>query len=110
LTEQMQRLYFFISSEIIRTGLSPSFAEMAEYMGTGSKSSIHRLVGALEDRGLIHRLNRRARAITLLDQKEKEARELIKQARHMLLAAPFAVPASAREAWVRDSLKWESRP
>lgn len=49
-------------------GISPSFDEIKDYVGLRSKSGVHRIVMALEERGLIRRLENRARSIILTDE------------------------------------------
>lgn len=64
LTEQQGKLLAFIKDRLAN-GVPPSFDEMKAHMGLKSKSGIHRLVAALEERGCIVRLAGRARAIAL---------------------------------------------
>jgi repressor LexA len=56
----------FIQSTIDRTGTAPSFDEIKDYLGLRSKSGVHRLVTALEQRGYIDRVHHAARAIEVL--------------------------------------------
>jgi repressor LexA len=55
-----------LESSIRTTGTVPSFGEMAVAMGLSSKSAVHRIVTALEERGFIRRLPNRARAIEVI--------------------------------------------
>jgi len=66
LTEKQKQLLFFIDERIQRTGVPPSFDEMKEALALRSKSGIHRLISALEERGFIRRLPHRARALEIL--------------------------------------------
>jgi repressor LexA len=66
LTRKQLDLLTFISKRIHKDGVSPSFDEMKEALGLRSKSGIHRLISALEERGFIRRLPHRARAIEIL--------------------------------------------
>ena len=66
LTEKQRELLVFINSRIKETGVSPSFDEMKEALDLRSKSGIHRLITALEERGFIRRLPHRARALEVL--------------------------------------------
>lgn len=66
LTEKQRELLVFINSRLKETGVSPSFDEMKEALGLRSKSGIHRLITALEERGFIRRLPHRARALEVL--------------------------------------------
>ena len=66
LTEKQLDLLDFINRRLKRDGVPPSFDEMKEALGLRSKSGIHRLITALEERGFIRRLAHRARAIEIL--------------------------------------------
>jgi len=66
LTEKQRELLVFINSRIRETGVSPSFDEMKDALDLKSKSGIHRLITALEERGFIRRLPHRARALEVL--------------------------------------------
>ena len=62
LTRKQHELLLFIHKRLSADGVSPSFDEMKEALGLASKSGVHRLVSALEERGFIRRLPHRARA------------------------------------------------
>ena len=66
LTRKQHELLMFIHERIKETGVSPSFDEMKEALDLASKSGIHRLITALEERGFIRRLAHRARAIEIV--------------------------------------------
>lgn len=66
LTAKQKQLLLFIHKRIKETGVSPSFDEMKEALNLASKSGIHRLITALEERGFIRRLAHRARALEVL--------------------------------------------
>ena len=66
LTKKQIQLLEFISRRMARDGVPPSFDEMKEALDLRSKSGIHRLVTALEERGFIRRLPHRARALEIL--------------------------------------------
>ncbi|MEM6680326.1 MAG: transcriptional repressor LexA, partial [Pseudomonadota bacterium] len=66
LTRKQHDLLMFIHKRVQRDGVSPSFDEMKEALDLRSKSGIHRLITALEERGFIRRLAHRARAIEIL--------------------------------------------
>lgn len=66
LTSKQRDLLVFIHSRLQESGVSPSFEEMKEAIGLRSKSGIHRLVNALEERGFIRRLAGRARALEII--------------------------------------------
>jgi repressor LexA len=63
LTKKQRELLLFINDRIKETGVSPSFDEMKEALDLASKSGIHRLITALEERGFLRRLAHRARAL-----------------------------------------------
>lgn len=63
LTRKQHELLMYIHERIKETGVSPSFDEMKEALGLASKSGIHRLITALEERGFLRRLPHRARAL-----------------------------------------------
>ncbi|UWQ26442.1 transcriptional repressor LexA [Leisingera aquaemixtae] len=66
LTKKQLDLLEFIHKRLQRDGVPPSFDEMKEALDLRSKSGIHRLITALEERGFIRRLAHRARAIEIL--------------------------------------------
>ncbi|MEM6943303.1 MAG: transcriptional repressor LexA [Pseudomonadota bacterium] len=73
LTRKQHDLLMFIHKRVQRDGVSPSFDEMKEALDLRSKSGIHRLITALEERGFIRRLAHRARAIEILRLPENVA-------------------------------------
>jgi repressor LexA len=66
LTKKQKTLLLLIDKKIKETGITPSYDEMKDSLGLASKSGIHRLITALEDRGFIRRLPNKARAIEVL--------------------------------------------
>ena len=62
LTAKQRELLLFIDNRLNESGISPSFDEMREALELKSKSGVHRLISALEERGFIRRLPNRARA------------------------------------------------
>ena len=66
LTSKQHELLKFINDRILATGVSPSFDEMKEALNLRSKSGIHRLITALEERGFLKRLPNRARALEVM--------------------------------------------
>ncbi len=66
LTSKQQQLLMYIKQHLDMGGISPSFEEMKEALDLKSKSGIHRLISALEERGFIRRLPNRARALEVL--------------------------------------------
>ena len=71
LTKKQHELLMFIHERIRETGVSPSFDEMKEALDLASKSGIHRLITALEERGFIRRLAHRARALEVVKLPEQ---------------------------------------
>jgi repressor LexA len=70
LTRKQLELLRFIHERLTETGVPPSFDEMKDALDLKSKSGIHRLITALEERGFIRRLPNRARAIEVIKQPE----------------------------------------
>ena len=66
LTSKQHELLTYISQRLKESGVSPSFDEMKDALNLRSKSGIHRLITALEERGFIRRLPHRARALEVL--------------------------------------------
>jgi repressor LexA len=66
LTAKQHELLLFIQQRLEETGISPSFEEMKDALDLKSKSGVHRLISALEERGFIRRLPNRARALEVL--------------------------------------------
>ena len=66
LTAKQHELLVFINQRLDESGISPSFEEMKEALDLKSKSGVHRLIGALEERGFIRRLANRARALEVM--------------------------------------------
>lgn len=66
LTRKQQELLVYLDARLRDGGVSPSFEEMKDALGLKSKSGVHRLVEALEERGFIRRLPNRARALEVL--------------------------------------------
>ena len=73
LTRKQHELLLFINARLEDTGISPSFDEMKEALDLKSKSGIHRLIKALEERGFIRRLAHRARALEVVKLPETSA-------------------------------------
>ncbi len=94
LTAKQKELLLYIHERIKESGVSPSFDEMKEALDLASKSGIHRLITALEERGFLRRLPHRARALEVLKLPDS--------------AAP-AAPPRGRSAF-RPSVVGQSRP
>lgn len=102
LTRKQHELLRFIQTRLEETGISPSFEEMKEALDLKSKSGVHRLISALEERGFIRRLPNRARALEVLRQpenvKDKGAgRTTIAEDASERTKAPVAMPRPAND-------------
>ncbi|MBT9370215.1 transcriptional repressor LexA [Rhizobium sp. CSW-27] len=73
LTRKQQELLLFIHERMKESGVPPSFDEMKDALDLASKSGIHRLITALEERGFIRRLPNRARALEVIKLPESYA-------------------------------------
>ncbi|MBM6575199.1 transcriptional repressor LexA [Microvirga sp. SRT01] len=71
LTRKQHELVCFINDRLAETGVSPSFEEMKDALDLKSKSGVHRLISALEERQFIRRLPNRARALEVLRMPER---------------------------------------
>src|SRR6188768_332202 len=71
LTRKQHELVCFINDRLAETGVSPSFEEMKDALDLKSKSGVHRLISALEEREFIRRLPNRARALEVLRMPER---------------------------------------
>lgn len=89
LTRKQHDLIRFIQERLEENGISPSFEEMKEALDLKSKSGVHRLVSALEERGFIRRLPNRARALEILKLPEASVKPRAKE-----LAAAAAVKSN----------------
>ena len=83
LTAKQHELIRFIQQRLEDTGISPSFEEMKEALDLKSKSGVHRLISALEERGFIRRLPNRARAL-----------EVVKLPENAVMGSPAPVAAN----------------
>ena len=96
LTRKQHELICFIADRLAETGVSPSFEEMKEALDLKSKSGVHRLISALEERGFIRRLPNRARALEVLRVPERgDAKPAAKAATKPV--APVSPPAPAND-------------
>ena len=99
LTRKQLELLEFIRSRVDAEGVPPSFDEMKEALDLKSKSGIHRLITALEERGFIRRLAHRARAIEILRLPEamerRENRNRPRRTEPVVTALPAALPEAA---------------
>ena len=99
LTRKQHELLKFIDASLAENGVSPSFEEMKDALALRSKSGVHRLINALEERAFIRRLPNRARALEVLKMPE------------MRTAAPAAVaPAGAGQVIHADFSRRRAAP
>ena len=77
LTRKQHELLIYIDRHLKATGFSPSFEEMKEALQLKSKSGIHRLISALEERGFLKRRHHRARALEVTRLPNEVLRELV---------------------------------
>ena len=76
LTLKQKELLLYIHDRLQKVGVPPSFDEMKEALDLKSKSGIHRLITALEERGFIRRLQHRARAIEVIKLPENSTEQI----------------------------------
>jgi repressor LexA len=89
LTRKQHELLTFIDKHLKETGFSPSFEEMKDALQLRSKSGIHRLISALEERGFLQRRHHRARALEVMRLPEDLGQRAV-------TAGPLALSSSAR--------------
>lgn len=98
LTRKQHELIRFIQERLEETGVSPSFEEMKDALDLKSKSGVHRLISALEERGFIRRLPNRARALEVIRQPEDAvASAASKSAAPTSLKMPESTPRPAND-------------
>lgn len=102
LTRKQHELLRFIQARLEQSGVSPSFEEMKEALDLKSKSGVHRLISALEERGFIRRLPNRARALEVLRQPDDTSGKT--PARNPSAAAVIR-PPEARPAPANDVIE-----
>lgn len=110
LTKKQYELLMFIHERVRETGIPPSFDEMKDALDLKSKSGIHRLITALEERGFIKRLQKRARALEIVrlpenladSQRPATSRSQAQRLMHTPAARPLRgeprIPADTRSA------------
>jgi repressor LexA len=91
LTRKQHELLHYIHRHLGENGVSPSFEEMKDALELKSKSGVHRLISALEERGFIRRLANRARALEVLKMPDKAGGNVVP------LKSPSAMPAAAND-------------
>lgn len=90
LTRKQHELLTFIDRHLKATGFSPSFEEMKEALQLKSKSGIHRLISALEERGFLRRRHHRARALEVVRVPDDMARNAADLRNEAAVAPSFA--------------------
>jgi repressor LexA len=102
LTRKQHELLMFIHERIKESGVSPSFDEMKEALDLASKSGIHRLITALEERGFLRRLPHRARALEVVKLPQQATAAAPPKGRApfkpQLVEAGAALPVSANDS------------
>ena len=100
LTAKQHELLLFIQQRLQETGISPSFEEMKDALDLKSKSGVHRLVSALEEREFVRRLPNRARALEVLRLPENapvDRTPAVSDAVARATTAPAEAPAPAND-------------
>lgn len=100
LTAKQRELLVFIQRRLEESGVSPSFEEMKDALDLKSKSGVHRLISALEERGFIRRLANRARALEVLKQPDDVSAARTAPANDTvggMIAPPRAAPIAAND-------------
>ena len=113
LTSKQHELLLFIHERLSQSGVSPSFEEMKDALSLKSKSGVHRLIGALEERQFLRRLPHRARALEVLRLPEDAAPAIAGKAFAAVsppIASPVADLAAARAARESGSAHRQFRP
>ena len=94
LTRKQHELICFIDDRLKATGVSPSFEEMKEALDLKSKSGVHRLISALEEREFIRRLPNRARALEVLRMPDRPVAKKTPAAKPVARPRPAPQPAN----------------
>ena len=105
LTRKQHELIRFIQTRLEETGVSPSFEEMKEALDLKSKSGVHRLISALEERGFIRRLPNRARALEVLRQPDDVTTASTRAAANSNSALTPLRPAASTPAPANDVIE-----
>jgi repressor LexA len=94
LTAKQHELICFIHDRLAETGVSPSFEEMKEALDLKSKSGVHRLISALEERQFLRRLPNRARALEVLRMPDRPG---ARKAARIVSTPPKPTPQPAND-------------
>ncbi len=96
LTRKQHELICFIQDRLNETGISPSFEEMKDALDLKSKSGVHRLISALEEREFIRRLPNRARALEVIRMPEREGGKVV-PIRSSIQVPPLPLAANSND-------------
>jgi repressor LexA len=102
LTRKQQELLIFIDERLKSDGVSPSFEEMKDALSLKSKSGVHRLINALEERAFIRRLPNRARALEVL--RLPDALKAEKPALTLVASRPAPAPPAVAMLAANDTV------
>ncbi len=105
LTRKQHDLLCYIHDRLAESGVSPSFEEMKEALDLKSKSGVHRLISALEERGFIRRLANRARALEVVKMPERGGQTREVSNTNVVNLAPRAKAARVAVAPANDVLE-----
>lgn len=97
LTRKQHELICFISDRLAETGVSPSFEEMKDALDLKSKSGVHRLISALEERGFLRRLPNRARALEVVKMPERGETKKVATPKSTVVPMPRSAPQPAND-------------
>jgi repressor LexA len=109
LTKKQYELLMFIHERVRETGVPPSFDEMKDALDLRSKSGIHRLITALEERGYIRRLEKRARALEILKLPDNASEGVRPAATRSQAQRLSHLPGRGREPRVEHRLPADTR-
>jgi repressor LexA len=105
LTRKQHELVCFIHDRLAETGISPSFEEMKEALDLKSKSGVHRLISALEERGFIRRLANRARALEVVKMPERSGESRAVSSSNVVSIAPRTTSSLPTHSAANDVLE-----
>lgn len=108
LTRKQYELLMFIHERVRETGIPPSFDEMKDALDLKSKSGIHRLITALEERGYLRRMEKRARALEIIKLPENMA-ETMRPATTRSQAMRLSPPSGGRAGRGETRLSADTR-
>ncbi|MBA4783240.1 MAG: transcriptional repressor LexA [Rhizobiales bacterium] len=104
LTRKQHELLMFINERLKESGVPPSFDEMKDALDLRSKSGIHRLIMALEERGFLRRLPNRARALEILKLPESAAPSLAARGRSTGFSPSVIEGSRGKNQYMREGV------